>query len=281
MIDKEFLIENYQRLQENFAEVIRTIQDEFINKVPDGGGWTPAQVVKHICAANNANLLTEDGREANRDVGLKIPELEKTFMNFSLKMKSPDFLVPDSDPLDKDQCITKIRETFQLLAEALSSAKLDEITDSLFESLTKWEIANFFIFHSKRHLFQLSNLGYLLKVEHRVRVAESFSKGRFTETYDYLAPDVHWVVVEESETTGKEEVIKKCGQVAAYFESVETDFKTQHIVRSEQIVVVSGTAEFFRGGTSISFVSACDMYEFDDSDHLSKITSYCIQRKKD
>lgn len=45
-------------------------------------------------------------------------------------------------------------------------------------------------------------------------------------------------------------------------------------------VVITGTAEFSRDNKRVSFVSACDVYEFNDKEQIQKITSYCIQRVK-
>lgn len=38
-------------------------------------------------------------------------------------------------------------------------------------------------------------------------------------------------------------------------------------------------AEFLRDNKRVSFVSACDVYEFNDDNQIQKITSYCIQSK--
>ena len=44
---------------------------------------------------------------------------------------------------------------------------------------------------------------------------------------------------------------------------------------------IADNAEFLRDNKRVSFVSACDLYEFNDNDQIQKITSYCIQQKKD
>ena len=46
------------------------------------------------------------------------------------------------------------------------------------------------------------------------------------------------------------------------------------------MVVVNGTAEFLKDGKQISFISACDIYEFNEDKKIEKITSYCIEKKK-
>ena len=51
------------------------------------------------------------------------------------------------------------------------------------------------------------------------------------------------------------------------------------VIAQDERVVVSGTAEFSRAGQRLSFISACDVYEFTSEGQLKSITSYCIPEK--
>jgi hypothetical protein len=75
-------------------------------------------------------------------------------------------------------------------------------------------------------------------------------------------------------------VIDNCEQVAAYFKSVTTNFTTENIIVDHNRVAIEGTAEFVTAGKRVSYVWACDVYEFNDKKEIEKITSYCIQEKK-
>ena len=112
-------------------------------------------------------------------------------------------------------------------------------------------------------------------------IALAFSNGEFEKTAEFIAENAVWEVVEENTFIGKESIIENCNQVAAYFKSVTTDFKTLNIIAQDNKVVINGTAEFSRNGQRISFVSACDLYEFNESDQIQRITSYCILATKD
>ncbi|HLO44076.1 MAG TPA: nuclear transport factor 2 family protein [Leadbetterella sp.] len=107
-------------------------------------------------------------------------------------------------------------------------------------------------------------------------IALAFSNGEFEKTTGFIAENAVWQVVEENTFVGKEAILENCNQVSAYFKSVTTDFKTLNMIAQDNKVVINGTAEFSRNGQRISFVSACDLYEFDDSDQIQRITSYCI-----
>ena len=114
----------------------------------------------------------------------------------------------------------------------------------------------------------------------RKQIAEAFSNGIFKETYPYLADNVQWNVVGEGSFNGKNAVIKNCEQVAGYFESVTTNFITEAVISEGSCIVMTGTAEFFRDGKRVNFVSACDVYAFNERNQLQTITSYCISDKK-
>ncbi len=110
-------------------------------------------------------------------------------------------------------------------------------------------------------------------------IAKAFSNGEFDKTNDFIAADAIWEVVEEDMFLGKNAILENCNQVGQYFNSVTTNFKTLNVISEANKVVVNGTAEFIRDGKRVSFVSACDLYEFNDSNLIQKITSYCIQAK--
>ena len=112
-------------------------------------------------------------------------------------------------------------------------------------------------------------------------IALAFSNGEFEKTVEYIADEAAWEVVEENTFVGKDAIIENCNKVAAYFKSVTTDFKTLNIIAQDHKVVINGTAEFSRNGQRVSFVSACDLYEFNENGQIQRITSYCIVSAKD
>lgn len=111
-------------------------------------------------------------------------------------------------------------------------------------------------------------------------IAKAFSNGEFEKTNKFISDTAIWTVVEEDTFIGKQAIIDNCEQVGSYFQSVTTDFKTLNIIAEGNKVVINGTAEFQRDNKRVSFVSACDVYEFDDNNQIQNITSYCIQKAK-
>lgn len=113
----------------------------------------------------------------------------------------------------------------------------------------------------------------------KTEIAKSFSTGKFDKVYNYIADDAVWEVVEENSFAGKKNIIANCELVAGYFHTVTTNFTILNIISQENKVVINGTAEFIKDNKRVSFVSACDLYEFNYRGEIQKITSYCVQAK--
>ena len=110
-------------------------------------------------------------------------------------------------------------------------------------------------------------------------IAKAFSNGEFEKIYPFIADNAIWVVVGEGTFIGKDAIRKNCEQVSNYFKSVTTNFNTINVVTQDNNVVINGTAEFLKDNTRVSFVNACDVYEFNEHAHIQRITAYCIQLK--
>lgn len=113
----------------------------------------------------------------------------------------------------------------------------------------------------------------------KTAIAEAFSNGEFESVYAFISDQAEWTVIEENEFIGKKAIVDHCEQVSKYFKSVTTNFQTFSIIADDNKVVIHGTAEFLSDNERISFVSACDIYEFNDKGEIHKITSYCIPSK--
>ncbi|SDS35419.1 nuclear transport factor 2 family protein [Christiangramia echinicola] len=112
-------------------------------------------------------------------------------------------------------------------------------------------------------------------------IVELFSNGKFDKTMDYLSEQIVWNIVGENTFEGKKAVMENCEQTAEYFNSVQTDFKTEELIETDNKVIIIGTAEIKRDGKRLNFISACDIYEFNEKNEIEIISSYCIPEKKE
>ena len=107
-------------------------------------------------------------------------------------------------------------------------------------------------------------------------IAESFSTGNFEFTFPYLSEKITWIIFGENEFKGKSTVVANCEQTSEYFQSIQTNFTIEDTIVANNKVVVRGRAEFIKNGEIVNLIKACDVYEFNDSEQLVKILSYCI-----
>ena len=110
-------------------------------------------------------------------------------------------------------------------------------------------------------------------------IAQAFSGGKFENCFDYLTDQTVWNTPGEQYLTGRKEIEPFCKNISVYFSSVTTKFKQLHLIENDLCVAINGTAEFIREGKRVSFVSSCDVYEFDTNNKIITITSYCITER--
>jgi limonene-1,2-epoxide hydrolase len=108
------------------------------------------------------------------------------------------------------------------------------------------------------------------------QIAEAFSSHRFTEAAPHLAANVRWIAVGQSTLEGRDAVVKACEDTAAELAAVKTEFTRFLSVAGTDAVAVDAIARYHEAGGTVSMVSSCDIYEFEDS-KITTITSYAVE----
>lgn len=152
-------------IKETAASLLQTLaafSKEQLNKVPFEGSWTAGQVGEHLVKAVSAGLLYGNTTETERPPDVMVKPLRDQFLNFSIKMKSPDFIIPSDGPHEKEAVINDLRKIWEDIAEAADTLDLTK-TCLDFElpgagHLTRLEWLNFMVAHTKRHTHQLNNI---------------------------------------------------------------------------------------------------------------------------
>jgi hypothetical protein len=107
------------------------------------------------------------GNQRKDPTGEKIPELKKVFLDFSSKMKSPDFIVPEEGPYEKQAAMEQLNRSFENLKESTNHANLSELVDksSPVGPITKLEMLHFVLYHTQRHLDQMKKICNALQIK--------------------------------------------------------------------------------------------------------------------
>jgi hypothetical protein len=161
-----------KEFEETSSDLLSTIssfsQDDF-NKIPFEGSWTAGQVSEHLFKANSGTVETLNGntKPTDRDPAKNEKILREIFLDFSTKMKSPEFILPSDQPKDKESMVKNFEDVMNnhktfAENEDLSLTCTDFALPNMGE-LTRYEWICFVIVHTKRHTHQLKNIYDKLK----------------------------------------------------------------------------------------------------------------------
>ena len=142
------------------------LDENQVNAIPYEDSWTAGQLFSHVTKSINgmAGAMLKDSEPAERDPGEKITGLKSAFLDFSTKMKSPDFIIPDEGPFQKQASIAALTASFGKLKENTSKANLNDLLTGLpMGEVTKLELLHFLLYHTQRHLHQMNKIADALK----------------------------------------------------------------------------------------------------------------------
>jgi hypothetical protein len=165
---EKLIIEFEETTKDLFATLSLFTQEEF-NKIPFEGSWTAGQVAEHLfkSESNIPKVLRGNSKKTERDPLQHVDIIRKVFLDYNIKMQSPEFILPSGSEKNKDLFIKSFEETrkeLKALAETLDLNKT--FTDFSFPqlgTLTGWELFCFAVCHSKRHIRQMKIIAEKLK----------------------------------------------------------------------------------------------------------------------
>ena len=160
------ILQDLTQTKADLLNAISAIDEEKFNAIPFEGSWTAGQVSEHILKALGADLLYADTQPTDRRPDEKVTAISDLFLNFEIKMKSPDFIIPDNKPKDKNALLSELEKVFDRLIHAAETLNLNEICTVFevpgFGSFTGLEFLWFFNVHAIRHTRQLKNIAVAL-----------------------------------------------------------------------------------------------------------------------
>lgn len=151
-----------------FIQWVDAFGEEQINRIPYAGGWTAAQVADHVRKSNNgiAQALQMQGVEGERIADARVKELQSAFLDFSVKLKSPEFILPGQSIYNKPELVERLKKSVDRIKQERENANLGEIIHlSALGTISKLELLHFVVVHTKRHINQLKNIYQKIKNE--------------------------------------------------------------------------------------------------------------------
>lgn len=158
------IYEEIEETRRELTQVLDSFPQEQINAIPFAGSWTPGQVAQHVLKSVSGTLANvhSDTQPTERNPVEHAEMLKQAFLNFDIKMTSPDFILPDDEPKDKEQLIGALEESLKGLEQSAKTQDLSA-TCTAFEMptmgpLTRIEWLSFANAHTLRHIHQLKKI---------------------------------------------------------------------------------------------------------------------------
>src|SRR6266700_6832874 len=165
-IDTKDLFYLYDSIISDLLQAVSLFSKKEINTIPYTGSWTAGQVVEHITRSNDTIVqsLHINGYVTKRKPDERIPELKELFLDFTIKLESPDFILPTRDIYEKEVLVADLEKSVLQIREARNRINLIEaLNHPAFGEITKLEIVHFALYHTQRHLHQLHKIYRALK----------------------------------------------------------------------------------------------------------------------
>jgi uncharacterized damage-inducible protein DinB len=161
----EDFIAELEATTKELLDTLSRFTQEQLNTLPFEGSWTAAQVAEHLLKskARIPQLLTGNSRPTTeRPPDEKTEVIKAIFLDFSTKLKSPDFIIPSDEIKEKQALLSALQSNSEEIRSVIHTADLSRtFTDHPFPQLgelTGWEWICFMVCHSKRHIRQLKNI---------------------------------------------------------------------------------------------------------------------------
>ena len=160
------LLKELKDAKTELLEVISSVPQEQFNTVSFEGSWTAGQVAEHILRAVGPDVLYGATKPTERQPDEKVEQTADLFLNFDIKMQSPDFILPSDKPKNKHVVLTMAEKTYNKLIEAADTLDLSATCLAFeipgFGAFTRMEFLWFYVFHTQRHIHQLKNIAKVL-----------------------------------------------------------------------------------------------------------------------
>ena len=165
------LREELQATKATLAGLIQSIDEKDIDIVPFEDSWTAGQLLEHIDKAVSPGVLHGNTQTTSRQADEKVAQVEKIFLDFNTKFKSPEFIEPVEKVHDKSVLLQSLTKKFDELAEAAASMDLQqECLDFEVPGMgrfTRLEWIAFYMIHTRRHIHQLKHILKVLNEKKR------------------------------------------------------------------------------------------------------------------
>jgi uncharacterized damage-inducible protein DinB len=153
---------------QSVIDAMSNLDTDTINRKPNSGVWSLAQVVDHLTRSDAVMGRVARGttEPCERDPLEKVDQMRTRFGDFESKLSAFGMLIPGNEAMEVDDVIRKFTESRAQFRDAVATGEPDVIctrfAHPLFGPLTRAEWGWFTIIHTERHLVQFSRIQSML-----------------------------------------------------------------------------------------------------------------------
>ena len=149
-------------------DALAALDTDTINRKPNSGVWSLAQVVDHLTRSDMVmGRVTRGTTEpSQRDPLEKVEQMRTRFGDFESKLSAFGMLIPGNEAMELDDVVRKFTEARAQFRESVAIGDPSDLctrfAHPLFGQLTRAEWGWFTIIHTERHLVQFSRIQSML-----------------------------------------------------------------------------------------------------------------------
>ena len=165
---KPDIIELLNKNNNDLINIISSFSEDELNTAASLGEWSAGEIAGHIIKFTSGFIQLMNGplKKEKRRPDEKVDMIKNDFLNYKVKMRSPQFVEPDKQEYKKDEVLKSLKKIYKRLVQAADSIELtpDENNESkilaafelpVYGYMTKLEAICFVIYHTQRHIRQI------------------------------------------------------------------------------------------------------------------------------
>lgn len=148
---------------EQLIKILYSFNETDLNRVPETGGWSAAQVAEHLHKSyTSIEQIRQAATRSERSVDEKCNLLRMVFLDFTQRFEAAEAIQPLQGPYIKDDLLQnltlQLEEVQQLATRPDLSFLCTELPVPFFGELTQYEWLCLYDFHTLRHIEQLKRI---------------------------------------------------------------------------------------------------------------------------
>ncbi|MBE7641107.1 MULTISPECIES: DinB family protein [Salegentibacter] len=162
---EENTFNEFHKITLRLLKILAALSEEQINSSPNKG-WSPGQLGEHLLKSYaSVDTLNGKTKRTNRPMGQKLGPVKTLFLDISIKMDSPEAILPTQERIIKKDLIEALKDRVEQIKEVIKNKDLSltctDFSIPEYGEFTRYEWIWFNIYHTHRHILQLENMRVL------------------------------------------------------------------------------------------------------------------------